>query len=683
MLVLGWHGGWIPRAMHDSRQILGRHEVTGHDAAAVLMRDGRVVAAIEDERLNRVKHSNFFPTQAIRFCLAEGGVSLEDVDTIAVDTSEEFLDHWVLTNTLTDPGLMPSSGRQWLASLFARELGAEIAPKIRFCKHHVAHLHAAWYASEFTAGLGVCLDAAGDGPSGLIALWKGDSAKILRHISVESSLGYFYLRSIAILGYRLFDEYKVMGLAPYGDPTVFAPLFERMYRLLPQGRFALATDSERLQMFQEADLAWRARRKGEEFNQTHKDFAAALQVALERIATHLLSHFQQSTAARSLCLSGGVAHNCAMVGQILRSGLFEQVYVVPVAHDAGNALGAALWATREADIPIPRDVLRHVYLGTDVGTNDAIGQRLADWSPHIAAAAVNDPSSTAAQLIADGAVIAWVQGRSEFGPRALGNRSILADPRPAENMRIINAMVKKRESYRPFAPSVLQERVRDFFEVPTATDAMPFMTIVLKVRAEMRGLLGAITHVDGTARVQTVSCSDNAAYHALIEAFGALTGVPIVLNTSFNNNAEPIVDTIDDAVTCFLTTGIEFLVIGNWVVRKTSRASDDAAWLDLVPSLPDGRRLVQRRRDGDEASYTTESIAHRFFATSVGVLSATMYELLLQDSDGATLRARCQRLGVESPQILRQLSAEAFDLWQRRLIALAPPPCLTPTQTAA
>jgi carbamoyltransferase len=666
MLVLGWHGGLHRAGLEDSPSGFAQH-----DGAAVLLRNGSIVAAIEEERLNRVKHSNFFPAEAIRFCLAEGQVTIADVDAIVTDVGEQLFNGVSVVAALNDPTLPITPGKERIGSLFEREFGVDVSRKIRFCRHHVAHLYGCWYPSGFRDSLAVSLDGEGDGLSGLVASCTESRIDILRQLAESQSLGNFYTKMIGQLGYRRFDEYKAMGLAPYGDPAVHEALFARMYRLLPEGRFTIHPDEERWGMLMEAGLLTQARRKDQPFTQQHKDFAAALQVALERIVQHLLEHFQQVTGARRLCLSGGVAHNCTMNGNILRSGRFEQIYVQPAAHDAGNALGAALWLTREAGQPVARDVIPHLYLGSDIGSADDIGRRLARWSPFVEARRVPDAPAMAAEIMAGGGVIGWLQGRSEFGPRALGNRSILADPRPAANKDIINAMVKKREGFRPFAPSVLEERLGDFFE-PRGVTAVPFMVITLQVRPEMRALLGAVTHVDGSARVQSVSRTDNPRYHALIEAFGRLTGVPVVLNTSFNNNAEPIVDSVDDAVACFLTTGIDRLFVGDWLVEKAARMPDDTAWLDLVPQVPQWRKLVRRAPQPDAARHAIEGTVSSFFAESAVAISPLLFRLLADDAPAASCGERCRRHGVEDPAQRARLSTELFDLWQRRAIRLMP-----------
>jgi carbamoyltransferase len=663
MLVLGWHGN--PR-WREGDEVPG---YSFHDAAAVLIRDGEVLAAVEEERLNRVKHSNLFPARAIRYCLGQAGVTLEDVDAIATDSSEDFYEFLTLHELAHDPRLKRLSGRQLIASAFQHEFGIDVSGKLRFCKHHFAHLYSAWYPSGFQEALVVCLDGDGDGLSGLIAHCRGDQIRVLRNLPEAHSLGNFYTAQIGVLGYQRFDEYKVMGLAPYGNPKTFEALFRRMFELQPEGRFAILPDTQRLSLMKQAGLTGQFRSKGEPFTQVHKDFAAALQVTLECIASHAVNWFQKQTGAQYLCFSGGVAHNCTLNGVLLRSGLFKQIYVQPAAHDAGNALGAALAIAREAGASITRPMLPHLFLGPDLGSDGQNECELRKWQPLVEIQRVENASETAAELLAQGEVICWVQGRSEFGPRALGNRSILADPRPAENKRIINAMVKKREEYRPFAPSVIEERLRDYFEVPEGAGHVPFMIIVLPVRPEMRELLGAVTHVDGSARVQSVSRNDNPRYYALIEAFGRLTGVPIVLNTSANNHAEPIIDSVRDAVVMFLTTGVHTLVIGDWLVRKVDKPAQHPAFLDLVPDLPATRKLVRRTGVDGAPAYFIESTAPRYFGTTSVAVSQQLAQLLLHDKD-LSMSELIHALG--DPSARSQLAEELFELWAARAIRLSP-----------
>jgi carbamoyltransferase len=657
MLILGWHGGW---QLPDEQDRTLNGEVTGHDAAAVLLNDGRIVAAIEEERLSRVKHSRAFPERAIRFCLEQVGASMSDVDIVATDTSEEFMDAWVLRQTMSRSPTRATSARQQIEKLFAG-FGANVSSKLHFCRHHLAHLYSSWVCSGFPSALGVVLDAAGDGPSGLIGICGGNGIEPLRYLSVPQSLGYFYVRCINLLGYELFDEYKVMGLAPYGDPSTYRPLFAELFQLQSQGRYSLVSDEERLAAMRKFGALSLLRDKDDAFEQKHSNFAAALQEALETIGLHVVTHFQRATGARRLCLAGGVAHNCTMNGRIIRSGLFEEVFIQPASHDAGNALGAALSAWSGAASNRSSPAMQHVYLGTPIGTNESIEATLRRWRPLITFTRLDDAPAAAAKLLADGDVIAWVQGRSEFGPRALGNRSILADARPAENKRIINEMVKKREGYRPFAPAVIREELGTFFEVPERLSAVPFMVATMPVRPEMRAMLGAVTHVDGSARVQSVDAADNPRFHALIAEFGKLTNVPVVLNTSFNNNAEPIVDSVDDAVTCFLTTGIQRLIVGDWLVEKMPEVESSNSLLELRPRIAEGHRLVSQR-NGSGNKLFLETAPGGVSKGKRIPISAEIAALIDGSSDDSA------RLNGRTAGLITEL----FELWQKRALELHP-----------
>lgn len=661
MLVLGWHGGVRSGDGDD----FGGYSM--HDGAAVMLRDGAVVAAIEEERLNRIKHSNVFPVQSIRFCLQRAGATMNDVDFIAFDAQESMLDEYATFSALVSPDQQLMSGRQWLTELFDRELGVDVSAKLRFCSHHLAHTYGAIYASGQTRGLAISLDGEGDRRSGLVATFDGHGITPLRDFSPAESLGEFYTSSIALLGYRRFDEYKVMGLAPYGDASRYASLFEQFYTLHPEGRFEIVPDAVKLGMIAQHGLLQHLRRKGEPFTQVHKDLAASIQQTLETIGMHVFRHYQEETGMRALCYSGGVAHNCTLNGKLLYSGLFDDVFVQPVAHDAGNAFGAAIATTIEEggltlSSRVPRK-LPHLYLGTGIGTDAEIEARLQAWSALVTYERSDDIAATTADLLASQHVVGWVQGHSEFGPRALGNRSILADARPADFKHRINAMVKKREGYRPFAPSVLEERMHEFFEVPEHVREMPFMIFVVRVREAMREILGAITHVDGTARIQSVSRETNPRYHALIHAFGERTGVPVVLNTSFNNDAEPIVDSVDDAVVCYLTTGISHLVAGDYLVSRKQPEIDGAALRSLTPTLRSHQKLVKR---GD--TYAIESTTSSYFGPPRQKISEEMFRMLSERSTG-TVEARCAAAGIAD---VDALAKELAHLWGRRAVTLTP-----------
>jgi len=664
MLCLGLSGG-LNRVYENPLELAGAFL---HDGAAVLVEDGRVIAAVEEERLNRIKHSNKFPAAAIGFCLASAGARLQDVDRVGFYATEAYC------NTLLgrlfaaqSDNPVPLDSRLLLCGLLEREFGGTVDPSsIVFVGHHEAHAVSAFAMSGFDESLILAIDGYGDFRSGLVARGRDTRITALQAFSQKDSLGLFYLEVIRFLGYAPFDEYKVMGLAPYGDPSPFRGLFATFYELCDDGSYRVFTERVGPALIAHAKV----RRPSEPLTQQHKDVAAALQEALERIVFHILRHQQERTGLRRLCLAGGVAHNCTMNGKVLYSGLFDDVFVQPAAHDAGCALGAALMLSEQLGRPAPRETVRHVYWGPALAEDDALERELAAWGAFLDYERPDAIAECAADLIAAGAVIGWAQGRSEFGPRALGNRSILADPRPAANKDRINAMVKKREAYRPFAPSVLEEDVHDFFDLPQTTDALPFMIFVVRVREDKRELLGAITHVDGTARLQTVSRRDNALYWELINAFKARTGVPMLLNTSFNNNAEPIVDSARDAITTFLTTALDALVLGPYLVRK--RRIEPSAWLKLNVSLQPYARLQQSRgyaADGrlHNACRIVTTANSRFRAD---VTPATFEALSGLESECAVAEIVGPGRGAAERDRMLQ---EVLELWAGRLIRLAPP----------
>ena len=675
MIVLGVHGG-TKRDDEDNRVGYGMH-----DSGALLLRDGQILSAIEEERLNRIKHSNCFPVGAIKYCLNENRMTLTDVDYIAINSAEHLMDIKAKRSFLENARLKgPVTGRSYLAYFFAREFGVDVAEKIQFCRHHVAHAWSAHVPSGYDSSLILVLDGDGDNLSGMVLSVDGNKMTKIWEYGIDQSLGNFYTDMIALLGYTRFDEYKVMGLAPYGNPEKYGRLFEKFYRLLPAGNYQILDSGMIMMRLIETGIVDKARRKGEPFNETHKDLAAALQVTLEKIVFHVLNHFQKETRQKRLCFAGGVAFNCTLNGKILYSGLFDDVFVQPAAHDAGSALGAAI-SVFYGNSSAPRaQKLQHLFYGTDVenrtGPADDIGAILSQWGDFLSFEKVNDITVRTAQLLAEGSVVGWVQGRSEFGPRALGNRSILADPRPASNKLLINQMVKKREEYRPFAPSVLEESLADYFEVPATRAEYPFMIFVLNVREQFRELLGAITHVDGTARIQTVSRQTNPKYWTLINEFQKLTGVPILLNTSFNNNAEPIVDSVEDAIVCYLTTGLHYLVIGDYLARKKETDASHAVLETLAPSLPNSRRLVKRKGQAEGGGVNTvleiEGTMSHYFARTVVAVSTDVFSILMGADGEKSLQELIEENGIDDDHRRALVREEMHDLWTQRIIILRP-----------
>lgn len=656
MRILGYYGGF-------GTEFDDASPTQTHDGAAVLVEDGNVVAAIEEERLNRIKHAYTAPLRATRFVLDEAGIGLGDVDFVAIPYRPESAERLLRRRYREDPtATHPMDIVDALRAQWREHLGADVPrERVRFVPHHIAHATATFAMSGFDEALVMTIDGQGDAESGLALAGRAEGLELLRSMPIRESLGHFYLDAIGFLGYRLFDEYKVMGLAPYGDPARFRAEFARMCELLPDGHWRLHPH-----LLDDFHATLVPRRKAEPIVQLHMDFAAALQETLERAVMHALRHFRATTGLRRLCLSGGVAHNCTMNGNILRSGLFDDVFVHPASHDGGNALGAALAVQRSIAGAGAPQRLRSVFWGSGIGRRDDIEGRLRAWSDVLDITHSADIEEDTAALLAAGEVVGWVQGRSEFGPRALGHRSILADPRPADYKGLINRMVKTRESFRPFAPAVLEEAAADHFELPGGRTEFPFMSFVLYVRPEKRALLGAVTHVDGSARVQTVSRDADPRFWRLIDAFGRRTGVPVVLNTSFNNNVEPIVDSIEDAIACFLTTGLHALVVGDFILRRKEGGDRSS----LVPGLADNARLVAtHRREADGRFHDRFELRRSEWNGHAAKPLDAGIHAMLQAMDGrASIAALAAAAGVPLHEAMPVMDA----LWAERFLAMRP-----------
>ncbi len=647
-----------------------------HDNAAVLVDAGRLVSAVEDERLNRVKHSNAFPLRAIEACLQASGGMLSDIEAIVVSVAEDVGDLAATYRYLVDdPSQRFRTVRDDYADIFRRAFRADVAAKLRFCHHHLAHAWSAFGCSGQERGLTLVCDGEGDNVSTSVWIGEGKSLTQLRSYDYTKSLGGFYVNIIRLLGYGPFDEYKVMGLAPYGDASKFQHIFRRCYQLEENGEYSLAPPYEQLQMFDEYGFVERARRAGAPVTPEHRDIAAALQTALEEIILHITRYFVTQTNVRNLSMAGGVAQNCVVNGRLMLDPLLEDVFVQPASYDAGTALGAALFFSAAEDASWAPRRLTHVFYGTDIGTEESICRRLKAWEPLIVTRIehTDDLLTVAAELLHQGKVIGWVQGQAEYGPRSLGNRSILADPRPVENRDIINRMIKKREQFRPFAPSVIEEQVSEYFVVPGGLHKLPFMTFTVPVREAFRPILGAVTHVDGTARVQTVSEQDNPRFWGLLKEFGRLSGFPILLNTSFNNNAEPIVDSVDDAVACFLTTGLDYLVIGNFVITRgvDLEVGLGGLALRLAPHRKVACGMTLDETTGDwKIVYEIQCNRTREFGASLPI-SQNMFNFLIESfaagSPIVTLKMCDSLLSADG-----RLSAELIQLWNQRAIHLYP-----------
>lgn len=660
MLILGVTGG-----VDSLFDISGATKGLGHDSAAVLLKNGEVVCGIEEERLNRIKHTNKFCSSAIQFCL-KAVENIKDLNAIAIYASESFLNIKLKEFALHVQELSVFSDiRQYYQYLFEKHTGILFErEQFYFVKHHLAHAAGSYYLSGFKSCLILAIDGEGEDISAMVISADNKAFNILKTKSVADSLGHFYLKVIAFLGYKDFDEYKVMGLAPYGNPAVYRDQFKQFYELIADGDFRIDQDKI-LQLYD----VLAPRRRGEPFSQIHKDIAAALQEALETIVFHTLRHYQELTGLRRLVISGGVGQNSSLNGKILYSGLFDEVYVPSFAGDSGCAYGAAAYTAHQLEPELPQKQVSQCYWGS-FAEDAEVEAALNAWNAFVEIEKLTDRSEQVSDLIMQGAVIGWVQGSSEFGPRALGNRSIIADPRLDSHKETINAMVKMRESYRPFAPSVIAERVQDFFEVPGIQTSFPFMSFVLKVKPEWRSQLGAITHVDGSARLQTVNQQDNPRYWSLINTFGKKTGIPILLNTSFNNHAEPIVDSVNDAVVCFLTTGLNFLVVGDFLVSKRDHRGEDLANLKL--NFPKAAMLTQEIRHIDWETVSDECVLNWNYDRSRRFsLPRAWFSLLQAAKNGGTVNELMDKLAFTEE--LRQSVFETIaQMWSDRLIELHP-----------
>ncbi|HMW85586.1 MAG TPA: carbamoyltransferase C-terminal domain-containing protein [Nitrospira sp.] len=558
------------------------------DAAAALVADGRIVAAAEEERFVRQKHVTALPVHAMQYCLREAGMALRDVDAIAVPWK-----YWqvgrrlrlAVTAMLRSTQLFRVKGTRSLErasqewkELFRlqQELSTRVEPgagRPVFLDHHLCHAASSFLVSPFERAAILVVDGASESDTTLLATGEGNQITVLERTPLPHSLGQFYAAMTAFLGFRPDqDEYIVMGLASSGEPS-FAPTLSReILRVLPDGRFELNT---RLLDFHLARaghfvrefirLFGPPRRPQDEITQRHRDLAASAQFVLEETLLHLGRRLRSLTQATSLCLAGGVAYNCVANGRLRAELGFDQVYVPPAAGDSGAALGAALWWTARRGAATSKTVMPDAYLGPQY---DESACRAALSKTGLVAEHLADDRlyERVASELAHGRLVFWYQGRMEWGPRALGNRSLLADPRREDMRELINSKVKCREAFRPFAPSVLAEHAEEFFHVPAPS---AFMQFTVRVKASAKGLLPAVTHVDGTARVQTVTREANPRFYDLLATFGRLTGVPVLLNTSFNVQ-EPIVCSPDEAVRCFQRTQVDWLVLGNLLVGRPS-----------------------------------------------------------------------------------------------------------------
>lgn len=659
MLTLGLAGGLDP--VHEAR--LDAPENFTYDGAAVLVEDGTVVAAIEEARVDRIRRSNKFPVAAIQFCLEQHGVRLEDVDRIAYYAHEEYANGLLSRLYIAMPEVERRlDARALLAAILGRELHTEIDPaRLRFFQHKLTHAAGAMAHSGFESALVLILDNSG----GLFLGRREDGGAVRLEEIVPIPPGNSTTRLmqtlLPFLGLGPLDDHKAVAMAQHGDPSVFRPLFQSFYELLPDGGYTLRLDRV-------PQLVGKIEPRGKHGpGQQHKDLAASLQEAQEAIVLHMLRHHREATGQSNLCMAGGIVENSTTNGQVLYAGLFDEVFVHPAAHDAGCALGAALLACEDAGRPLPRQRLHDVYWGTDIGDEARAAEELELWGGFLAFERSADVARQTAELLAQGEVVGWVQGRSEFCSRSLGNRSVLADPRSAESWARVDAALSRPEESMPVAASVLEEGAGDLFELPDGMGSSPYMAFAVKVREDRRPALAATLQQDGTAWLHTVSRETNPRFWSLLQAFKDLSGVPAVFNTAFNSKTEPIVDSVEDAVASFLTSGLNHLVVGDLVARKRTPARAD--WLALRVSLPPYVQLQRTRGFAGKGGMKTICRIRTSYDAKLSLpVSNALFDLLMRIEDEAPLGELLAVCGSADGE--QALVDELADLWSRRLVRL-------------
>lgn len=563
------------------------------DSSAAIFKDGEMIAATEEERFTRIKHWAGFPVQAISFCLNEAGITLEQVDHITIGRDPKAKLSRKIRYLLQNPSLLSGALSRLKNSRQVTSLEDEfkkidpqlnynlIKTKIKNVEHHRSHLASAFFACPFEEAAILSIDGSGDFTTTMIASGKGNKIKVLDSVDFPVSCGLFYTAFTQFLGFPHYgDEYKVMGLAPYGQPK-YTDKVKKVLKFLPNGLYTWHQEyfvqptkagfkyenniPSVGNLFAEKFIEefGKPRSSKEELTQYHKDLAASVQRVTEELIFYILKHLKKITGLKNVCIAGGVAQNSVANGKVAAATGFEGVYIPSAGHDAGISMGSALYLYNQVlDQPRVKAVYS-AYTGSRF-SNDEIETFLQKRG--IRYRRLNDKElfDIVTNKLLEPGVVGWFSGRAEFGPRALGGRSILADPRNGEAKNLLNLKIKRRENFRPFAPSILKEFTGEFF---VKNDEVPFMEKVFPIRPEKHALIPAVTHVDGTGRLQTVDRNVSPRYYGLIDAFREKTGIPILLNTSFNEN-EPIVNTPAEALDCFLRTQMDMLVLENCVIER-------------------------------------------------------------------------------------------------------------------
>ena len=572
--------------------ILGINAYHG-DSSACLLKDGIVVCATEEERIRRIKHWAGFPSQAIKFCLEDEGITIEQVDyiTISRDPKANFykkilhaLRYSMSISAIWDRlgnSKKVSSVKQELANLFHLPI-ASIKAEVHNIEHHRSHIASSFFSSPFKESAILSIDGFGDFTSTMTAVGSGNKFKVLKEVNYPHSLGVFYTAVTQFLGFPNYgDEYKVMGLAPYGKPKYLKEL-DQILKLSDDGFFKLnkkyfkhfkqgvamdweggSPTIESLFTKDWEDLFGKSREKEAKLEQWHIDLATSAQKFTEKVIFHLLNHLHKETGSENICITGGVAQNSVANGRILENTPFKNIYIPSAGHDSGTSIGSAFYLYNQLLGNSRMPEITSAYFGSKFNHEEII-KVLDKEGVTYTIVSDDDLFERVSDKLVDGGVVGWFQGRAEFGPRALGNRSILVDPRRKDAKDLLNEKIKRRESFRPFAPSILKEAVGEYF---IQHDAVPFMEKVFDIKKEKYEQIPAVTHVDGTGRLQSVDKDVSPRYHKLISKFAEKTGVPILLNTSFNEN-EPIVNKPEEALACFLRTKMDMLVMENIIIER-------------------------------------------------------------------------------------------------------------------
>ncbi len=563
------------------------------DSSAAIFKDGVMIAATEEERFTRVKHWAGFPVLAIQFCLKEAGISLNEVDYITIGRDPKAKFSKKLLYLLKNPSSVKEALERRKNSKKIASLEQEfktIDPSVSFdsikskifnIEHHRSHLASAFFASPFDEAALLSIDGSGDFTTTMIAIGRGNQIEVLDSVDFPVSCGLFYTAFTQYLGFPHYgDEYKVMGLAPYGEPK-YIDKIKKTINFLPNGLFSW--NNEYFVEPTKAGLKYEnniptvgnlysekfiqefgpVRKKEEELTQYHKDLATSVQRVTEELIFHILNHLQKRTGLKNVCIAGGVAQNSVANGKITELTGFTNVYIPSAGHDAGISMGSALYQYNHVLKQPRKKAIYNAYTGSKY-SNAEIEIFLKSKNVNYKRVSDEELYDIVTDKLIEPGVVGWFNGRAEFGPRALGGRSIIADPRNIKAKELLNLKIKRRESFRPFAPSILKEYVADYF---TKVDEVPFMEKVFPIKDEKKAEIPAVTHVDGTGRLQTVDRVISPKYYALIDAFRKKTGVPILLNTSFNEN-EPIVNTPEEALNCFLRTQMDMLVLENCIITR-------------------------------------------------------------------------------------------------------------------